>query len=55
MAGTLVVDILDREKHELLWRGTAEGALIDARRTDQQQESIDKIVREVLKEYPPKN
>ena len=54
MAGTLVVDIMDREKHELLWRGTAEGALIDTRRSDQPQEAIDKIVREVLKEYPPR-
>jgi hypothetical protein len=54
MAGTLVVDILDGESHELLWRGSAEGALIDTRRTDQPQEAIDKIVREVLKEYPPK-
>ena len=54
MAGTLVVDVLDGESHELLWRGTAEGALIDTRRSDQRQETIDKIVREVLKEYPPK-
>lgn len=55
MAGTLVVDIMDREKHELLWRGSAEGALIDTRRSDQQQEQIDAIVREVLREYPPKS
>ena len=55
LAGTLVVDILDGESHELLWRGSAEGALIDSRRSDQTQEEIDKIVREVLKEYPPKN
>ena len=55
MAGTLVVDIMDREKHELLWRGTAEGAMIDTRRSDQRQEEIEKIVREVLKEYPPKS
>ena len=54
MAGTLVVDILDPEEHELLWRGTAEGALLDTRRSDQQQEAIDRIVREVLKEYPPR-
>ena len=39
MAGTLVVDVLDGESHELLWRGTAEGALIDTRRSDQRQES----------------
>lgn len=55
LAGTLVVDILDGESHELLWRGSAEGALIDSRRSDQTQEEIDKIVREVLKQYPPKN
>lgn len=55
LAGTLVVDILDSETHELLWRGSAEGALIDARRSDQSQEEIDRIVREVLKEYPPDN
>jgi hypothetical protein len=54
MAGTLVVDILEGESHEVLWRGSAEGALIDVRRSDQRQETIDKIVREVLKEYPPK-
>jgi hypothetical protein len=39
---------------ELLGRGTAEGALIDSRRSDQPQEAIDKVVREVLKEYPLK-
>ena len=53
--GTLVVDILDGETHELLWRGSAEGALIDARRSDQSQGDIDRIVREVLREYPPKS
>jgi hypothetical protein len=53
LAGTLIVDILDGETHELLWRGTAEGALIDTRRADQSQEEIDRIVREVLKKYPP--
>lgn len=53
MAGTLVVDVLDGESHELLWRGSAEGALIDTRRSDQPQEAIDKIVREVLKQFPP--
>lgn len=53
LAGTLVIDILDGETHELLWRGSAEGALIDARRSDQSQEEIDRIVREVLKRFPP--
>ena len=53
LAGTLVIDVLDGETHELLWRGTAEGALIDPRRSDQSQEEIDRIVREVLTRFPP--
>jgi hypothetical protein len=53
LAGTLVIDILNGETHELLWRGSAEGALIDTRRSDQSQEEIDDIVREVLKRFPP--
>lgn len=53
LAGTLVIDILDAETHELLWRGSAEGALID-RRSDQSQEEIDAIVREVLERFPPR-
>lgn len=53
LEGTLVVDVLDRSNRELLWRGTAEGALIDPRVSDQSQEEIDRIVREVLKRFPP--
>ena len=55
LAGTVVIDILDGETHELVWRGSAEGALIDARRSDQSQEEIDEIVREVLKRFPPES
>lgn len=54
LPGTLVIDILDRETHELLWRGSAEGALIDTRRSDQRQEQLDDIVREILSRFPPK-
>ncbi len=54
LEGTLVVDILDRRTHELLWRGTAEGALIDPRVSNQPQEEIDRIVREILRDFPPR-
>lgn len=53
LPGTLVVDIYDRRNRELIWRGAAEGALIDARRSDQRQEEIDAIVRQVLGRFPP--
>lgn len=56
MGGTLVVDVLERASGELLWRGSAEGALIDpmAPEQSQDQEAIDAIVREVLTRFPPR-
>ncbi len=53
LPGTLVIDMFDRKSRELVWRGSAEGALLDARRSDQRQEEIDAIVREILRRFPP--
>jgi len=52
--GTLVIDILDRSSRELLWRGSAEGLFLDPRRGDQDQETIDRVVRDVLSRFPPR-
>lgn len=55
LAGTLVIDVLDRESRELLWRGSAEGALPGAWHPDQpQQADVDEIVRQVLRGFPPR-
>lgn len=54
LEGTLVIDVLDRSTRDLIWRGSAEGALLDPRRSDQAQEEIDAVVRRVLERYPPR-
>lgn len=50
--GTLVIDILDRQSHELMWRGSAEGVLFDQEPGGSQAE-LDDIVAKVLVEFPP--
>ena len=48
--GTLIIDIVDAEKNELVWRGTAEGAV----NTPQQAvEKIDEAVAQILTTFPP--
>ena len=54
LSGTIVVDVLDRSSRELLWRGSAEGAVLDARTSNQPQEEIDTIIRDVLGRFPPR-
>lgn len=55
LAGTIVIDILDGQTHELIWRGSAEGALLmDRRAADPSQEDVDTIVRRILADFPPR-
>lgn len=52
IGGTLVVDILDAQARDLIWRGSAEGALPrDA--ADISQEDLDTIAETILREFPP--
>ncbi len=48
--GTLVVDMIDPKKKQLVWRGTASGTVQD--RTEAQQK-IPEAVTEIAKKYPP--
>ncbi len=48
--GTLVVDLIDGRTRELVWRGTAKGAVDE----EDTEESVRDAVRELLKEYPPR-
>lgn len=48
--GTLIVDIVDREKHELVWRGVGSGVLD---RSDPRKNLL-KSVEKVLAKFPPK-
>lgn len=50
--GTVVVDLINPDTNELVWRGVGEAAVDMTGGID--QEKINKIVSEILKEYPPK-
>ena len=49
--GTLTIDLLDREKRELVWRGSIAAEIKDDPEKLHQQ--IDTLVEKVLKNYPP--
>ena len=48
--GTLIIDIVDAEKNELVWRGTAVGAVNNPSRA---AEKVDEAVQKILAEFPP--
>lgn len=48
--GTLIVDIVDRENKQLIWRGWATGVLEDRSRINDQ---INYSVQKLLKKFPP--
>ncbi len=53
--GTAIVDFVDAQSKELIWRGTAT-AVIDPTRTPKEREKlIDEAVKDMLKNFPPPN
>jgi hypothetical protein len=53
LAGTLVIDILDARTRELIWRGSAEGAVAKYGGETVSQEELDDIAIKILREFPP--
>ncbi len=53
LPGTLVVDVYDRDGRELIWRGTAEGALVGVSRSVESQDYLDETVAKILAKFPP--
>jgi hypothetical protein len=52
--GTLIVDILNRDKSTAIWRGKATGAVDHLRTGDERQRTIDTAVLKMFKRFPPK-
>lgn len=52
-AGTVVVDVFDASRNELVWRGWAEGALLELPGAEELDAYVDEIVGEVMKGFPP--
>ncbi len=51
--GTLVIDIVDSRKKELIWRGLGTGVVQSPKDQEKQQAAIDKYVKEILDHFPP--
>ncbi len=52
--GALIVDLFDAKAKQLVWRGTAENARKEDAPMEQLNETIDKAIEKIFKEYPPK-
>jgi hypothetical protein len=50
--GTLIIDIIDPRTHDLMWRATAEGAILDLT-SPGDQASVDETVAKILRDFPP--
>ncbi|MFQ5602982.1 MAG: DUF4136 domain-containing protein [bacterium] len=48
--GTIVLDIVDPEMKQLIWRGAAVGVI---KRMDASEEKINEAIQKVLEKYPP--
>ncbi|WP_440053290.1 DUF4136 domain-containing protein [Pseudoalteromonas sp. T1lg65] len=52
--GTIVVDMIDRNSNQLVWRGAKEGRLRNKQTPEQRTASINKTIAELLSNFPPK-
>jgi hypothetical protein len=50
---TLIIDLVDAEKKELVWRGTGVGTVKEYSDREEMQEAIDKVVAKILADFPP--
>ena len=51
--GTLVIDVIDVSRGEVVWQGLADGALLDMPPGDELDSYIDQIVQRTLAGFPP--
>ncbi len=52
--GSLVIDVIDPAKHELVWRGTASKVIDKDWTPEEREQEIGAAVQELLKGFPPK-
>lgn len=51
--GTFIIDIIDGDSGELIWRGWANGALSFAPDVDELPDFIGSVVHDIMEEFPP--
>ncbi len=52
--GSLILDVVDPESKQLVWRGTAQAELDENANAEKQQKKLDEAVTDLLKHFPPK-
>jgi hypothetical protein len=52
--GTIVLDMYDPAKKELVWKGQASKTIDAKAKPDKRQKNLDKAMTKLLKEFPPK-
>jgi hypothetical protein len=53
--GTLVIDFVDSKEKQLTWRGLAKGTVRNEPSSAERQERLEKLVTDILADFPPKN
>ena len=51
--GTLVVDFVDAQEKEMVWRGVADGSIPEIPQTEKIERIVKQAVKEMMKNYPP--
>jgi len=51
--GTIVIDLVDAETKELMWRGWSPG-VVESPNNDKMENSIREVVKRVMEQYPPR-
>ena len=51
--GTLILDVVDREKNELIWRGSASKTIDEMASPEERVKTIQDAVSKLLKDFPP--
>jgi hypothetical protein len=51
--GTLIIDIIDPRKNELMWRGTGTALIDENVSAEEDQEGLNDAVAKILKAFPP--
>ena len=53
--GTLVLDVVDPQTDELMWRGTASATVDPHASVEKREERVDRAVSSILEKFPPKS
>ena len=51
--GTLILDVVDRENNELVWRGSASKTIDEMESPEQRVKTVQSAVAKLLKDFPP--